>query len=86
MVRLNRITMQGFKSFSNKTTIPFPEGFNVVCGPNGSGKSNIIDALMFVLGTSSAKSIRAQRLENLIFNGAKNKAPADHCEVSFHPR
>lgn len=84
MVRLNRITMQGFKSFSSKTTIPFPEGFNVVCGPNGSGKSNIIDALMFVLGTSSAKSIRAQRLENLIFNGAKNRTPADHCEVSLY--
>ena len=84
MVRLNRITMQGFKSFSSRTTIPFPEGFNVVCGPNGSGKSNIIDALMFVLGTSSAKSIRAQRLENLIFNGGRNRTPADHCEVSLY--
>ncbi len=84
MVRLERITMQGFKSFVNKTTIPFPEGFNVVAGPNGSGKSNLIDALMFVLGTSSARTIRAQKLQNLIFNGSKNRKPADYCEVSLY--
>ncbi|MFC2142864.1 AAA family ATPase [Candidatus Aenigmatarchaeota archaeon] len=84
MVRLNKITMQGFKSFAGKITVPFPTGFNVVAGPNGSGKSNIIDALMFVLGTSSARSIRAQKLQNLLFNGAKNKKPADHCEVALY--
>lgn len=84
MVRIERITMQGFKSFVNKTTIPFPEGFNVVAGPNGSGKSNIVDALIFVLGTSSARTIRAQKLQNLIFNGSKNKSPSEYCEVSLY--
>ncbi len=84
MVRLDRITMQGFKSFANRVTIPFPSGFNSVCGPNGSGKSNIIDGLLFVLGTTSARSIRAQKLQNLIFNGARDKKPADFCEVSIY--
>lgn len=84
MVRIDRITMQGFKSFAPKTTIPFPEGFNCVCGPNGSGKSNIVDALMFVLGTSSARTIRAQKLQNLIFNGAKSRKPSEYCEVSLY--
>src|SRR3989344_7847518 len=84
MVRLDRITMQGFKSFANRVTIPFPSGYNCVCGPNGSGKSNIIDGLMFVLGTTSARSIRAQKLQNLLFNGARDKKPADFCEVSIY--
>lgn len=84
MVRLDRVTMQGFKSFAGKVTIPFPEGFNVIAGPNGSGKSNIIDALTFVLGTTSARSMRAQKLQNLLFNGAKNRKPADFCEVSLY--
>jgi chromosome segregation protein len=76
--------MQGFKSFAGKVTIPFPEGFNVIAGPNGSGKSNIIDALMFVLGTTSARSIRALKLQNLLFNGGRNRKPADFCEVSLY--
>lgn len=84
MVRLDRITMQGFKSFATRITIPFPAGYNCICGPNGSGKSNIIDGLMFVLGTTSARSIRAQKLQNLVFNGARDKKPADFCEVSIY--
>src|SRR3989344_1622546 len=84
MVRLDRITMQGFKSFANRVTIPFPAGFNVICGPNGSGKSNVIDALLLVLGTTSARSLRALKLQNLLFNGAKDKKPADFCEVSIY--
>jgi len=84
MVRLDRITMQGFKSFANRTTIPFPSGYNIVAGPNGSGKSNVIDALTFVLGTTSARTIRAQKLQNLIFNGGRSRKPADYCEVSLY--
>ena len=84
MVRLDRITMQGFKSFANRITIPFPSGFNTICGPNGSGKSNVIDGLLFVLGTTSARSIRAMKLQNLLFNGARDKKPADFCEVSIY--
>lgn len=84
MTRLDRITMQGFKSFAGKVTIPFPGGFNVICGPNGSGKSNVIDAMLFVLGTTSAKSIRAQKLQNLLFNGARTRKPAEFCDVSLY--
>ncbi len=84
MVRLDRITMQGFKSFANRVTIPFPDGFNCVCGPNGSGKSNIIDGLLFVLGTTSARTIRAGKLQNLLFNGAKDKKASEFCEVSIY--
>jgi len=84
MVRLDRITMQGFKSFAGKVSIPFPSNFCAICGPNGSGKSNIVDAITFVLGTSSARHIRAQKLQNLLFNGGKNKKPADYCIVSMY--
>ena len=59
MVRLERIVIQGFKSFKRKTSIPFPEGFSVITGPNGSGKSNIGDSISFVLGRSSSKALRA---------------------------
>ncbi|MFH1630784.1 MAG: chromosome segregation SMC family protein [Candidatus Aenigmatarchaeota archaeon] len=81
MVRLDKLIMQNFKSFSGKVTIPFPSGFVVIAGANGSGKSNIIDAINFVLGVTSARHIRAQKLQNLIFNGARNKKQADFCEV-----
>jgi chromosome segregation protein len=76
--------MYGFKSFANKISIPFPEGFNCICGPNGVGKSNIIDALTFVLGTARAKHIRAEKLKNLIFNGSKNREASKYCEVSLY--
>ncbi len=84
MIRLKRITMRGFKSFADKVSIPFDTGFVSIAGPNGSGKSNIIDAISFVLGTISAKQMRAQRLRNLIFNGSRKRKPADYCEVSIY--
>ncbi len=76
MTRINRITIQGFKSFANKTDIVLENKFNCILGANGSGKSNIGDALCFVLGRLSAKSMRAEKASNLIFNGGKNKKPA----------
>jgi chromosome segregation protein len=84
MIRLTKITVDNFKSFAGKISIPFPEGFNTIAGPNGSGKSNVVDALVFILGTTSARSIRAQKLQSLIFNGAANRKPADYCEVSLY--
>ena len=84
MTRINRITLQGFKSFADKVTIPFPTGFTVICGPNGSGKSNICDAIMFALGISSAKVIRAERLSDLIFHGSKKRSAAKSCTVSIY--
>lgn len=76
MTKINRIVIHGFKSFAHKTEIPFEDKFNCILGPNGSGKSNIGDALCFVLGRLSAKSMRAEKAANLIFNGGKNKKPA----------
>jgi len=71
MTHIKRIVMHGFKSFARKTDIPFEDAMNVIVGPNGSGKSNITDALCFVLGRLSIKSIRAAKAANLLFTGNK---------------
>jgi chromosome segregation protein len=83
MIRLSRLSLKNFKSF-RRVSIPIPEGFTAIVGPNGSGKSNIIDAICFVLGRSSAKSLRAERFSDLIFNGGKNGKPADKAEVTIY--
>lgn len=75
--------MHGFKSFPRKTEIPFTEGINVILGPNGSGKSNISDALCFVLGRLSIKSMRATKAKNLIFLGSKIAAPSKEASVEM---
>lgn len=74
--------MHGFKSFAKRTTLEFGNDFNCVLGPNGSGKSNILDALCFVLGKSSAKALRSEKSANLIYNGGKSKKPSKQAEVS----
>ncbi|MEM5804259.1 MAG: chromosome segregation SMC family protein [Candidatus Aenigmatarchaeota archaeon] len=79
--RITKMEMQGFKSFAKKTTILFPSNFSVICGPNGSGKSNVLDALCFVLGRTSAKSLRAKKMLGMIFNGGEGKKPADFAAV-----
>src|SRR3989344_4991021 len=85
MTKINRITIQGFKSFAHKTDILFDTKFNCILGPNGSGKSNVGDAICFVLGRLSSKSLRAEKSANLIFNGGKNKTPSPHgtVEIAF---
>ncbi len=75
--------MKGFKSFVKETDLPFTEGINVILGPNGSGKSNVSDALCFVLGKLSAKSMRAAKAKNLIFQGTKAAAPAKEAMVEL---
>jgi len=77
------LEMKGFKSFANKTELIFGENFNVVLGPNGSGKSNVLDALCFVLGKSSAKGLRAEKSANLIYNGGKTKKSAKEGTVKI---
>lgn len=84
VTKVNRIEMKGFKSFANKTEILFGERFNCVLGPNGSGKSNILDALCFVLGKSSAKGMRVEKSANLIYNGGKLKDPAKEGMVAIY--
>jgi len=81
--KINRMVIEGFKSFGRRTEFIFGDKFNTVLGPNGSGKSNILDAVCFVLGKSSSKQLRAEKSENLIYNGGKTKQPAKQAEVSI---
>lgn len=75
--------MYGFKSFARKTEIPFEESMNIIVGPNGSGKSNITDALCFVLGRLSIKSIRAAKAANLLFSGNSLYKGANEASVEL---
>ncbi|MBI5881397.1 AAA family ATPase, partial [archaeon] len=84
MTRINKMIMHGFKSFAKRTELLFGPDFNCILGPNGSGKSNVLDALCFVLGKSSAKSMRVEKSANLIYNGGKTKKPAPSAEVSIY--
>src|SRR3989344_6832150 len=83
MAHIKRVIIQGFKSFAKKTEIPFDKGINIIIGPNGSGKSNISDAICFVLGRLSAKSMRAEKAKNLIFMGSKYIKPAHEASVEL---
>ena len=71
MTKINKMVLHGFKSFAKRTELLFGDQFNVVLGPNGSGKSNILDAICFVLGRLSSKSLRAEKAANLVYNGGK---------------
>ena len=81
--KINKMVVQGFKSFAKHTEILFGGNFNCVLGPNGAGKSNVLDALCFVLGKSSSRDLRAEKSANLIYNGGKSKKQAKHGEVSI---
>ena len=82
-MHLKRIRTRNFKSFSGVTEIPFTPGFTGIAGPNGMGKSNIADAVLFVLGPTSSKALRADRLTHLLFNGGASKKAATECEVAL---
>lgn len=84
MPHIKKIVMKGFKSFAKETEIPFDSGLNVVIGPNGSGKSNISDAICFVLGRLSIKSMRAAKAANLIYNGGKENKPSFEARIDMH--
>ena len=80
---LKELVMVDFKSFKGEVRIPFGRGFTAITGPNGSGKSNSGDAIQFVLGPKSAKTLRAQNSKDLIFNGGKSSRPAKGCAVTL---
>src|SRR6187431_2759678 len=82
-MRLNRLIIQGFKSFKDKTVIIFDEGITGIVGPNGCGKSNIVDALFWVMGEQSAKHLRGSSMKDLIFAGSSKYTPASFAEVTL---
>lgn len=82
-MRLTKLEMYGFKSFARKTEIVFDDGITAIIGPNGSGKSNIADAVRWVLGEQSAKALRGEKMEDVIFNGTEAKKPLSYGEVSL---
>lgn len=83
MVYLKTVEATGFKSFADKTTVMFDEGVTAIIGPNGSGKSNITDAIKWVLGEQSAKSLRGGKMEDIIFSGAKDRNATNYAEVTL---
>lgn len=82
-MRFKSITLQGFKSFVEKTIVDFPDGITCVVGPNGSGKSNIMDAIRWVFGEQSPKELRGNDMEDVIFGGSIKRKPSGFAEVSL---
>ena len=80
-MRLERLEISGFKSFSDRSELAFDEGVTAIVGPNGCGKSNVADAITWVLGEQSAKSLRGEKMEDVIFNGSDARKPGGAAEV-----
>ncbi len=82
-MHLKSITLRGFKSFAQPTSLQFEPGITCVVGPNGSGKSNVVDALAWVMGEQGPKTLRGGKMEDVIFAGSANKAPLGRAEVEL---
>ena len=80
---LSKLEIKGFKSFGDKMVIHFDKGITGVVGPNGCGKSNVVDAIRWVLGEQKTRMLRSDKMENVIFNGTKNRKPVNLAEVSL---
>src|SRR5579872_1451773 len=82
-MQLKKIKLSGFKSFVDPTTVPIPGHLVAIVGPNGCGKSNIIDAVCWVMGESSAKYLRGESLTDVIFNGSSARKPVGQASVEL---
>ncbi|MHC4986036.1 MAG: chromosome segregation SMC family protein, partial [Planctomycetota bacterium] len=82
-MKLRRLIVSGFKSFADRTEFEFHDGITCVVGPNGCGKSNIVDAIKWVLGEQSAKSLRGSEMMDIIFNGSVGRKPCGHADVTL---
>src|SRR5277367_4063935 len=84
MLKLKRVELQGFKSFCDRTELKFSgSGIAAVVGPNGCGKSNLSDAISWVLGEQSAKTLRGARMEDVIFAGTRERKPLGMAQVTL---
>ena len=84
MLNFERIELLGFKSFADKVRIELLDGITAIVGPNGCGKSNVADAIKWVLGEQSAKSMRGTSMQDVIFNGTQSRKSLSYCEVSLY--
>lgn len=82
-MQLSKIEIKGFKSFGDSAKVLFDKGVTGIVGPNGCGKSNVVDAIRWVLGEQKTKSLRSDKMENIIFNGTKKRKPAQTAQVSL---
>lgn len=82
-MRLKSLEIKGFKSFGDRVLIHFDEGVTGIVGPNGCGKSNVVDSIRWVLGEQKTRALRSDKMENVIFNGTKNRKQAHLAEVSL---
>src|SRR4029077_13257223 len=80
-MRLNRLEIAGFKSFADRSELAFDTGVTAIVGPNGCGKSNVVDAITWVLGEQSAKSLRGEHMQDIIFQGSDGRKPTSAAEV-----
>jgi chromosome segregation protein len=82
-MRLSRIKLSGFKTFVDSTSLNFPSNLTGIVGPNGCGKSNIIDAIRWVMGESSARNLRGETMDDVIFSGSSSRSEVSHASIEL---